>query len=131
MFNNVIPTALLKKILDEIPKQYDLPLETPVEYDIPKEFITGVACTYTKTEENTGVKNKITYSVDHPVFQTVRDQLSNTGYIHKETGWWNGDRVLKPFRLNSIWFQEGDMFPCADAMRNKLQIAEEGVPTYD
>lgn len=56
-------------------------------------------------------------SVDHPEFMALRDQLEQEGYIKTERQWWNGDRVLKPFRLNGVLFRTGEQFASAAAMK--------------
>jgi hypothetical protein len=58
---------------------------------------------------------------DHPEFAQLRDQLEVEGYIACERGWWNGDRVLRTFTLNSVMFHLDDQFPCAGAMRLHLK----------
>lgn len=62
-----------------------------------------------------------TYTRDHPEFTRLRDQLEVEGYIACERKWWNGDRVLRPFILNSVMFHLDDQFPCASAMRLHLK----------
>lgn len=55
-------------------------------------------------------------SIDHPEFTKLREQLGLEGYITIERGWWNGDRVVKPFLLNGKLFKKNDKFSCACAM---------------
>jgi hypothetical protein len=57
-----------------------------------------------------------TGTADHPEFDALRRSLSSQGYIRMETGWWNGDRVLKPFRLNGALFRTGEQFSCGSAI---------------
>jgi hypothetical protein len=57
----------------------------------------------TKTEEN-------------PKFLVLRNQLEDEGYIKTERAWWNGDTVLKPYKLNGKIFKKGWQFPCGDAI---------------
>ena len=59
--------------------------------------------------------------VDHPAFSALRNTLENRGYIKTERSWSNGDYVTKPFFLNRIYFEEGDKFYCAAAMKWQLQ----------
>lgn len=61
-------------------------------------------------------KCSITSSEDHPEFTKLREQLGELGYIKIERGWWNGDRVLKPFTLNGRKFKVDDKFSCGAAM---------------
>ena len=60
---------------------------------------------------------------DHDEFTRLRNQLEQEGYIKIERGWWNGDRVLKPFMLNEWRFHKGHKFPCAAAMRSSIECA--------
>lgn len=64
----------------------------------------------------------MTSSADHPEFAKLREQLGLQGYIYIERGWWNGDRVLKPFKLNGRKFKVGDQFSCGGAMGNHLRV---------
>ena len=71
--------------------------------------------------------DKITsvFSRDHPEFDRFREQLGNEGYIRIERGWWNGDRVLKPFTLNGVKFEVGEQFSSACAMKYHLEFARK------
>ena len=64
----------------------------------------------------------LTSSEDHPEFAKLREQLGEQGYICIQRGQWNGDRVLKPFKLNGRKFKEGDQFSCGSAMGNHLRV---------
>lgn len=66
-------------------------------------------------------KGSSTWSEDHPEFAKLRNQLGEEGYIHIERGWWNGDRVLKPFQLNEKKFKKGDRFSSAGAIKWTLE----------
>jgi hypothetical protein len=57
----------------------------------------------------------------HPKFTEFREQLEQEGYIKVERSWSNGDRVLKPFKLNGKKFKKEDQFPCAAAMKGCLE----------
>jgi hypothetical protein len=59
---------------------------------------------------------------DHPEFTSLREQLEQQGYIAVQRGWWNGDRVLKPFTLNGIKFEVGEQFSSACAMKHHLEF---------
>jgi len=65
------------------------------------------------------------FSKDHPEFDRFREQLGVEGYISIERGWWNGDRVLKPFTLNGVKFEVGDQFSSACAMKHHLEFAKK------
>lgn len=62
---------------------------------------------------------------DHPEFAKLRDQLEELGYIKTERGWWNGDRVLKSFKLNEWTFKKGHKFCSAAAMKNSILCARK------
>jgi methylase of polypeptide subunit release factors len=62
-----------------------------------------------------------TGTLDHPKFAELRNLLEEQGYIRCERGWWNGDRVLQPFRLNGKLFDTGEQYPCAAAMKIRLK----------
>ena len=57
-----------------------------------------------------------TSNIDHPEFDKLRVQLGNEGFIKITRASWNGDIVLKEFRLNGQTFKKGETFPCAPAM---------------
>ena len=54
------------------------------------------------------------YSKDHDEFTKLRNQLEEQGYIVTQRNCWNGDRVLKPFKLNGAQFHKGEKF-CSGA----------------
>ena len=60
-------------------------------------------------------------TADHPEFTKLREQLGKDGYILIERGWWNGDRVTRPFTLNGKKFKKGDQFCCACAIKYILE----------
>jgi hypothetical protein len=62
---------------------------------------------------------------DHDEFTKLRDQLEELGYIETERRWWNGDRVLKSFKINEWTFRKGHKFPCASALNNSIQCARK------
>jgi hypothetical protein len=63
------------------------------------------------------------YSQDHPAFTQLRERLNEEGYIEIQRGWWNGDRVTKPFYLNNMYFDIGEQFSCAPALGVTYDIA--------
>ena len=67
----------------------------------------------------------ITGTDPHPEFEHFRCQLEADGYISIERMWHNGDRVLKPFRLNGFLFKRGTKFPCAGAMGVAIKVARK------
>jgi hypothetical protein len=58
---------------------------------------------------------------DHPQFTRLRKYLSKNGYIHMELSWWNGDRALKPFKVNGYEFKEHETFYCASALGTAIK----------
>lgn len=62
---------------------------------------------------------------DHDEFTKLRNQLEELGYIKTERSWWNGDRVLKSFKLNEWTFKKGEKFCCAAAMRVSIDCARQ------
>ena len=62
---------------------------------------------------------------DHPEFTKLRNRLSKMGYILMETSYWNGDIVLKPFKLNKLSFKKGEQFPCAGALGTRMFAAKK------
>lgn len=66
-----------------------------------------------------------TSSRDHEQFAQLRDQLEQQGYIETQRQWWNGDRVIKSFKLNEWTFRRGHKFPCAAAMKCSIDCARQ------
>jgi hypothetical protein len=62
---------------------------------------------------------------DHDEFTKLRDHLEQLGYITTQRRWWNGDRVLKSFKLNEWTFRKGHKFPCASAMKGSIDCARK------
>jgi len=66
-----------------------------------------------------------TGSDDGPEFKALRNQLEAEGYIHCQRSWWNGDRVLKPFRLNGLKFTKGEQFSSGAALRFHMEFLQK------
>ena len=62
---------------------------------------------------------------DHDEFTRLRNQLEQLGYIKTERNWWNGDCVLKSFKLNGWIIRKGSTFPCAAALGNSIYCANK------
>ena len=62
---------------------------------------------------------------DHDEFTKLRNQLAELGYIKIQRGWWNGDRVIKGFKLNGFPLKKGEKFLCAGAMRGAIDYAKK------
>ena len=58
---------------------------------------------------------------DHPEFKELRNKLEAQGFIECERGWWNGDRVLKPFTVNGARFYKNEKFHCGSAIRYTVE----------
>lgn len=71
-------------------------------------------------DKSVSISNK-----DHDEFTKLRNQLEELGYIKIERGWWNGDRILKSFKLNGWTMRKGHKFPCAAAMRVSIDCAKK------
>lgn len=71
-------------------------------------------------DKSVSISNK-----DHDEFTKLRDQLEELGYIKTERSWWNGDRVLKGFKLNEWTFLKGEKFCSAAAMNNSIHCARK------
>jgi hypothetical protein len=64
-------------------------------------------------------------SKDHDEFTKLREMLGQLGYISIQRGWWNGDRVVKSFKLNGWTFKKGHKFLSACALGNSIQCAKK------
>ena len=62
---------------------------------------------------------------DGPEFKALRNQLEADGYIRCERMWWNGDRVLKAFKLNGVIFRKHEQFSCGAAMKHHLNFTRK------
>lgn len=62
---------------------------------------------------------------DHDEFTKLRNQLAQLGYIQISRNCWNGDKVLKSFKLNEWTLNKGHRFPCAAAMKINIQCAKK------
>jgi hypothetical protein len=111
-----------------------------MHFNIPEEYITDVTVRteydFIKDRNNPthediikilkGYDKSFTISTkDHDEFTKLRNQLEELGYIKCERGWWNGDRVLKPFYLNGWKFKRNHKFPCASALRGSIECARK------
>ncbi len=62
---------------------------------------------------------------DHDEFTKLRNQLEELGYIETQRGWWNGDRVVKSFKLNGFILRKGHKFLSAGAMKGSISYARK------
>ena len=106
------------------------------QFILDEKYITDVTVRVERRQEFNDkhdlfkvIKNPIVMtsipSKDHDEFTNLRNQLEESGYIKTERGWWNGDRVLKSFKLNEWTFRKGHKFPCAAAMRVSIDCARK------
>jgi hypothetical protein len=107
-----------------IDEQYICDVQVRIEHDFIKdrsnlthEDLIKILKGYDKS---VSVSNK-----DHDEFTRLRNQLEQEGYIETQRGWWNGDRVLKTFKLNEWTFRKGHQFCCAAAMKVSIQVARK------
>jgi hypothetical protein len=107
------------------------------EFLIPEEYLTDVSDNYIKYKYDTTkeltheqlvdilVNGNIQYrsfgTKDHPEFTKLRDELESLGYIKTFRSSSNGDRVLKPFKLNGKRFKKNETFYCACAIKSHLK----------
>lgn len=90
------------------------------EYFIKPEYLTSVNVEYGWSGYK-GAPCSTLSSVDHPSFTALREHLGATGLIKIERGWSNGDTVTEKFRLNGHQFKKGEQFPCACAMKHRIE----------
>lgn len=126
-WNNVILASAINDILDEIalePKQLHFDAELfPPCFFIKEEYLTSCNEAFTWINPTGGGQSgTISKFVDHPAFASLRRHLSARGLIGVQAGWINGDRVLKPFCLNEVYFGIGEKFVSASAMRGHLNF---------
>ncbi len=125
LFNNIIPTEVLLAMAEELRPFEQIPLfETTPEYTIDEEFLTSVVVAYKYVTES-GNKRGTHSTTDHPAFTALREHLGAKGYIEIQRSWWNGDRVLKRFTLNTYAFEPGDQFSSASAMGNNFSVRQK------
>lgn len=73
---------------------------------------------------------RLTGHEDHPEFAKLREELGRLGYIDIERSWNNGDRVVRPFKLNGRILSRGTQFSCAVAMGCHIRFRQSH-PEYD
>ena len=114
-WNNVVPFSILKALEAHSNSELEVP-----GFTVEKEYITDVLVRYGWNTH--GVPCTTTSSVDHPSFDALRKKLSRDGFI-KIPGYpcWNGDIVTKKFSLNNVFFNVGETFFCAAAMKGLLK----------
>lgn len=58
---------------------------------------------------------------DHPEFAELRNKLEEQGFISTQRNCWNGDRVLKPFKVNGALFYKDEKFHCGAAIKYTVE----------
>ena len=135
-WNNVIPASVINKIIDDIRKEPEqLHFDEDVFYTcfyIKEEYLTSCNEAFTYVKATGGESNgTIAKYVDHPAFAALRKHLSNNGYIQiPDYPCWNGDRVIKPFYLNDVFFRKGEKFVCGSAMGGHLNFLKKHSDKY-
>jgi len=108
----------------EIAEEYICDVQVVQEYDFIKDRSNPTHDDVVKIlkgwDKATSFSNK-----DHDEFTKLRNQLEELGYIKTERSWWNGDRVLKSFRLNGWLFKKNHKFPCAAALKSSIEYARK------
>ena len=102
-------------------------MKSPVkQFRLKREYFTSVPDNkYMELADLFGkiiVKGESYGTKDHPEFTKLRNKLCKLGYISIETSYWNGDRVLKPFKLNELTLKKGEQFLCACALGIRLDL---------
>ena len=62
---------------------------------------------------------------DHDEFTSLRNHLEQLGYISTQRNYWNGDCVLKSFKLNGWVIRKHGKFPCAAALGISINCANK------
>jgi len=89
-------------------------------FQIEQDYITDVRVEFKQLNEDGATVFGTFSHVDHPSFTALREHLGARGYISIERRWWNGDRVLTPFKLNGMVFNVGDKFSSSSALAVKF-----------
>jgi hypothetical protein len=100
---------------------------------IKEEYLTDVPVTFSYLEsvpEGVSIEDankSFGFShVEHPSFESLRSRLKADELIQTERGYWNGDKVLKPFYLNDVLFEPGETFYCSTALKNVIELKLKG-----
>ena len=115
-----VPASLIFELASRNGAMYQLELDLgcPIWVFVDPKYLTSENEGYKYFDEK-GQHCGLFGSTDHPYFARTRDWLHNEGWIKMETGYWNGDRVLKPFYFNNVLLDKGEPFSCAAAMSGK------------
>ncbi len=94
------------------------------EFNIDEQYLTSVMEVKPIVLEYEGeiMEGTSTGYIDHPEFTKLRNELEKLGYIQVQRSWWNGDTVLKRFKLNGFLFPKGEKFACASALANSFSV---------
>jgi hypothetical protein len=106
---------------------YQLEFDFPQMFYIPLESVNRLRSGLSYSV-GSGISSSIG-TIDHPQFTELREYLGKKNLIEIERKWTNGDVVLKPFYLNEIYFEPGEQFSCASAMRYTLKHGNDKAPS--
>lgn len=73
---------------------------------------------------------RMTGHEDHPEFAKLRNELERLGYIVTSRNTWNGDMVVRSFKLNGYIARKGWQFSCATALGTYFNFLRK-YPKYD
>ena len=107
----------------EIDDQYIIDISVRIEHDYIKDRANATHEDLIKILKGHD-KCYIISNKDHDEFTKLRDQLEELGYITTVRNSWNGDRILKSFKLNGWTMRKGHKFPCAAALRCSIDCAK-------
>jgi hypothetical protein len=109
------------------PKQLHFDAEQfPPLFMIKEEYLTTCNEAFTWIDPIGGAESgTISKAVDHPAFAALRLHLELKGFIEVQRGWINGDRVIKPFYLNKVYFDVGEKFVSSSAMYGHLKYRKK------
>ena len=102
-------------------------MKNPIkQFRLKREYFTSVDDNkYVELHDLVGeiiIKGESFGTKDHPEFTKLRNRLCKLGYISIQPSYCNGDRVLKPFKLNKLSFKKGEQFSCASALDIRLGL---------
>lgn len=116
-----IPFDIMIKIANSNGCYYQLPLfETPPKLILKEEHCCSIFSGYTIEYNEHGHSSSCHSQKEHPAFSAIRNWLASRNFINKCESYSNGDIVLKEFFINDHFFNIGDTFYCASALKYTL-----------
>ena len=113
-----VPIELLLDIARREGAMFQLELPLPPYLKIEDKYLTDCLVTFKYATSSAFCVSFKT--VDHPAFAALRTWLGVGGYIEISTNSINGDVVHNPFYLNDHYFEKGQRFLCAAAIKHTL-----------